>query len=101
MFVCENNKFSVYSNLSKRQSSNRSIKKIAKAIGIESKKINEIIYLNYMKKKKIINKIKKTSKPFLLEIDTFRQVEHCGPNEDDHLKYRSISQISYWKRKIK
>ena len=100
LFVCENNKYSVYSDLSKRQSSNRSIKKIAKAIGIESIKLNDHnLFKVYEYSKKIINKIKKTSKPFLLEIDTFRQVEHCGPNEDDHLKYRSISQINYWKNK--
>ncbi len=100
LFVCENNKYSVYSDLSKRQSSNRSITKIAKAIGIESFKLNDHNLFNvYEKSKKIINRIKKTSKPFLLEIDTYRQVEHCGPNEDDYLKYRSISQISYWKNK--
>ena len=26
-------------------------------------------------------------------------MEHCGPNNDDHLKYRSNKDISYWKNK--
>ena len=29
--------------------------------------------------KKIIDKVKKFSKPFFLQLDTYRFVEHCGP----------------------
>ena len=40
VFFCENNKYSVYSNLSKRQPKNRKIFKMVKSLGIESYKIN-------------------------------------------------------------
>ena len=36
----------------------------------------------------ISDKVKKFSKPFFLQLDTYRFVEHCGPNNDDYLKYR-------------
>ena len=50
----------------------------------------------YEKANKIINKNK--NEPIFLEIDTFRNVEHCGPNNDDHLNYRSKNKIIYWER---
>jgi pyruvate dehydrogenase E1 component alpha subunit len=33
------------------------------------------------------------NKPILLHLDTFRRYEHCGPNLDDDLGYRSNIEI--------
>jgi len=100
IFVCENNEYSVYSHISKRQYNKRKITQIAKSIGINSKKIygNDIenIFLTTNKIKKII---KKKSRPFLLELETFRTHEHCGPNYDDHLNYRDKRYLKKWKKK--
>jgi len=99
LFVCENNSYSVYSHLYKRQSKKRSITNIAKACGVDALKFNNHDLINiFIKTKNIINQIKKKSKPFLIEIKTFRQVEHCGPSEDDNLNYRSKSEINFWKK---
>lgn len=97
LFVCENNDYSVYSHRSKRQSKQRNILKIAKAIGIEGTKIsgNDVLKI-FNSTKKIVKKIKKSPKPHLILIDTFRHLEHCGPNNDDHLAYRSKSYVSKW-----
>ena len=41
----------------------------------------------------------KTNKPSLVHFNTFRKYEHCGPNLDDNLGYRSSEEIqSYAKR---
>ena len=32
--------------------------------------------------------------PFFLEIETTRYLEHCGPNNDDHLGYRDIDELT-------
>ena len=100
LFVCENNEYSVYSHISKRQSSKRSIRKIAKSFGIESLQVDgnnvEDIFL---KTKKIIDKMKSKSKPFLIELKTFRHLEHCGPNNDDKLNYRTKEYLNLWKKK--
>ena len=98
LFVCENNKFSVYSPIKNRQNSKRSITSIAKALGIRSKKFNDhnILKLNNFFKKSI-NSIKKQAKPLLVEINTFRNLEHCGPNDDDSLGYRNSAYIKKWK----
>lgn len=39
------------------------------------------------------------SKPLFIELDTYRYVEHCGPNNDDHLNYRDPKEIDYWRAK--
>jgi TPP-dependent pyruvate/acetoin dehydrogenase alpha subunit len=100
LFVCENNKFSVYSDIQKRQSVKRNISKIAEASGIKSLKIktHNIIDI-YNKSKKIIKNIRQKSKPFFIEINTYRNYEHCGPNIDNYLNYRPQYEINYWNSK--
>lgn len=100
LFVCENNEYSVYSHISKRQSNKREVTKIAKSMGINSLKLDgnsvEKVFLN---SKKIINKIRKSSVPFLIELKTYRNLEHCGPNNDDELGYRKKNYLNFWKMK--
>ena len=49
--------------------------------------------------KKSINEIRKTSKPIFLEFSTYRWLEHCGPDDDTNLKYRSQKELDFWKKK--
>jgi pyruvate dehydrogenase E1 component alpha subunit len=100
LFVCENNEYSVYSHISKRQSNNRDISKIANSLGINSLKIDgNSVEKIYIKSKKILNNIRKSSSPFLIELKTYRNLEHCGPNIDDNLGYRSKKYLNFWKKK--
>ena len=100
LFVCENNLYSVYSHVNKRQNSERSITSISKANGIKAKKIDStnVVEINEISKK-IINEIKFYQKPYLLEFSTYRHYEHCGPNLDDHLNYREKNELSFWLKK--
>ena len=100
LFVCEDNNFSVYSQKSKRQSNKRDIIKIAKSIGIDGTKMDGNDVIKISKESKIlISKIKKTSKPKIILFNTYRHLEHCGPNNDNNLGYRSKSYIDYWLKK--
>ena len=100
LFICENNEYSVYSHISKRQSNKRSITKIAKSFGVESFQINGNNIENiFSKTKKIIKQVKDKPRPFLIELKTFRHLEHCGPNNDDNLNYRSNKYLNLWKKK--
>jgi TPP-dependent pyruvate/acetoin dehydrogenase alpha subunit len=100
LFVCENNNYSVYSSIRKRQSNLRSITKIANSVGIDAtKQKDHNIIKTFSSVKKIIRKIINKSKPHLIEINTFRYLEHCGPNQDDKLNYRSKTEISQWHKK--
>lgn len=55
LFVCENNKYSVYSPIHKRQYKKRNIVQISKSLGIEGKKFfhHDILKLNSFFEKKI------------------------------------------------
>jgi len=100
LFVCENNNYSVYSSIEKRQSPNRSILKLAKSLGVDGFHLdgNDITKI-YNKSKELLKIIKKKTKPFLLLLDTFRHLEHCGPSNDDILNYRSKKYINFWLNK--
>jgi pyruvate dehydrogenase E1 component alpha subunit len=94
IFFCENNKYSVYSSLSKRQPKNRKLFKMASAMGIKSfhaSSSNPIKLLDDLEK--IINK---NEFPLFIEVDTYRFLEHCGPDYDDYLKYRPKNEVKYW-----
>jgi pyruvate dehydrogenase E1 component alpha subunit len=38
------------------------------------------------------------SGPVFIEIETYRYVEHCGPNPDDDLNYRPAKEIISWRK---
>lgn len=100
LFICENNEYSVYSHISKRQSKKRSITKIAKSFGIKSLQIDGNKVENiFLKTNKIIKKMKNKPQPFLVELNTFRHLEHCGPNNDDDLNYRKEKYLKLWNKK--
>lgn len=100
LFVCENNEYSVYSHISKRQSAKRSITKIGKSFGIKSLRVDgNSIEKVFLKTKNIIDQIKISKKPFLIELKTFRSLEHCGPNNDDNLNYRKKAYLNIWNKK--
>lgn len=99
LFVCENNKYSVYSHISKRQSSKRNLIAIVKNMGIKSFSLKDHdLQKIYNKTDEALNYIRKFSRPFFLNINTYRLVEHCGPNNDDDINYRSTKEINYWKK---
>ena len=94
LFVCENNLYSVYTPLNQRQPSD-DLTRLAKAHSIESLRCDG----NDINKVKSISKvaiqyIRKKKGPFFLQLDTFRQREHCGPNFDDELGYRTKNEIN-------
>lgn len=100
LFVCENNFYSVYSSLNKRQPKKRKLFKVAESLGVkgislDGNNVEEI----YLKAKKIIKSVEQTNNPFFIELSTYRFLEHCGPNNDDHLEYRPKSEILFWKKK--
>ena len=100
LFVCENNLYSVYTSLDKRQSRKRNIKKLVESNGIESHSSNGNNALEvYALAKKCLKKIRTKSKPIFLEFKTYRWLEHCGPNFDNHLNYRPKGELNKWLKK--
>ena len=100
IFICENNKYSVYSDLKPRQPLNRKIYKLVNSLGIKSFYSNGKNLFEMIKVLKASEKyVKNSKKPCFVEIDTFRWYEHCGVNKDDNLNYRSKKELDQWVKK--
>lgn len=87
VFVCENNGYSVYSDSSVRRPPSQTITDVSKTLGCETRLAKgsdaiECLDAFHWARAHAFNG------PVLLEIETFRQREHCGPNFDDSLGYR-------------
>ena len=97
LFVCENNYYSVYTSIKDRQPKNRKVTEIAKAHGLDASSIdgndaNKVLNVS----QRMVKKIRLTSKPALLELKTYRWLEHCGPYWDDSLNYRPKGELKKW-----
>lgn len=94
LFMCENNGYSCYSPLENRQPK-RALTEVARAHAIKSHSLNgNDIYQVYEEIQPILKEIRVGKGPIFVELSTFRQIEHCGPYNDDHLNYRKESEIS-------
>lgn len=99
LFVCENNFYSVYSPLSVRQPPERKIWKFAEAYGVKSlfgdgNNVEEAYNLTQSAMEYILSH----QKPVFLELVTYRWREHCGPNYDNHIGYRTPEEFEEWKK---
>ena len=100
LFVCENNLYSVYSPLSVRQPKDRSLSNFAKAHNIESMELmTDDVEDIYNAAKLAIGQVREKQEPYFLEIPTYRWREHCGPNFDNNIGYRTEDEFQEWRKK--
>jgi pyruvate dehydrogenase E1 component alpha subunit len=94
LFVCENNQFSVYTRLDRRQP-DRPIHCIASAHGlrVHHGDGNDVEAV-YDKAHMACDLARSGAGPQFLEFSVYRWREHCGPNFDDDLAYRRADEIS-------
>jgi pyruvate dehydrogenase E1 component alpha subunit len=100
LFVCENNLYSVYSPLSVRQPQGRNIAQMAGGLGmaVDVGDGNDVAEV-YDKALAALADIRANGGPRLLEFSTYRWLEHCGPNYDNDLGYRTEAEFLSWKAK--
>ena len=97
LFVCENNLYSIHSPLNARQASTRDRVKIAEAHGMFSKRGNgNNVEEAYQLATEAVASIRSGNGPSYIELDTYRFREHCGPNFDIGLGYRSEEEFNNW-----
>lgn len=100
IFVCENNQYSVYSPLRVRQPEGRAIVDLAKGHGVEGFQGdgNNVLEV-YQMAAQAIQKARHGGGPTFLEFKTYRWREHCGPNYDNYLGYRTDDEFQEWKQR--
>ena len=98
LFVCENNLYSVYSPLSIRQPAGRKIYEMVKGLGMTSATADgNDVEAAYAASQGAITHIRGGKGPFFLELSTYRWREHCGPNFDNDIGYRTEVEFLEWK----
>lgn len=100
LFICENNFFSVYSPLYVRQPKERDNLSLVNSLGVRGDKGdgNDVLEVYELTKRAVVN-IQKGIGPYYLEFETYRLREHCGPNFDNDLGYRTEKDFLKWKNK--
>jgi pyruvate dehydrogenase E1 component alpha subunit len=98
IFLCENNMYSVYSPLKVRQPENRVIWKMVQGLGA---KVGNADGNNVVDCLQVIDQATQNCRagqgPWFLEFPTYRWLEHCGPNYDNDIGYRSEAEFQRWK----
>lgn len=97
VFVCENNLYSVHSTLEVRQPTSRTIAQMGPMHGMEGlsgdgNDVDEVWRLAG----DAVEKARQGGGPTILELFTYRWLEHCGPMEDIKLNYRSQEEFDAW-----
>ena len=100
LFVCENNLYSVYSPLKVRQPKNRKIYEMVQSMGIQVgyEDGNDVRKVNSLASK-AVSHIRNNGSPYFIELSTYRWREHCGPNYDNDIGYRSEDEYLEWKKR--
>ncbi|HEB93026.1 MAG TPA: thiamine pyrophosphate-dependent dehydrogenase E1 component subunit alpha [Gammaproteobacteria bacterium] len=96
LFVCENNHYAVYTPLEERQPT-RPIHAIASAHGLHAQALdgNHLPAVRAAADK-AVHGARIGDGPQFLELHTWRWREHCGPDVDDHLGYRTPEAQADW-----
>lgn len=94
IFLCENNEFSVYTPLSDRQPS-KDLTRLARAHEVtchhvDGSDVGAVAALT----RKLVASIRAGAGPQFVQADVYRVREHCGPNYDDDLGYRSAESVA-------
>ena len=98
LFVCENNLYSVYSSLKDRQPMGRKIHELAASIGLWAKhgngnSVEEAYNICLEAYKHVLS----GQGAAFIELDTYRWREHCGPNYDNDIGYRSVAEYEKYR----
>ena len=97
VFACEDNGYSVYSPLSIRQPSSRSLSHVAAGHGIAVASVdgNDVLAVQAVAAA-AVEQARAEGSPSFIEMTTYRWREHCGPAFDNDIGYRTEAEFEAW-----
>lgn len=98
VFVCENNRYSMFSPQLKRQPADNVRDRVA-AFGLRTEAIfgNDVV-LVFETLRKAIDAARRGEGATFIETYTYRWNGHVGPEGDDQLGYRDQDEVAFWKK---
>jgi len=96
VFVCENNLYSVYTPLDRRQP-RRPLVELGRAHGLTCSHVdgNDVLAVARVADE-AVDRARSGGGPSFILADTYRYREHCGPFFDNDLGYRSEAEFQEW-----
>lgn len=99
IFICENNLYSVYTHLRDRQPEGRRIADWVAGSGIPTVTGDgNDAWATYGALRDGVHRVRAGGGPVFFEFSTYRWREHCGPNYDNDLGYRTEQEFLDWKK---
>lgn len=95
LFVLENNLYSCFTHLNKRQPSEL-FQRFADANYLFYKRLNGNDAYQMTYTTDYVRVVREENRPALLELETYRHLQHCGVENDDNLGYRDPREIKRW-----
>ena len=100
LFVCENNQYSVYSPMNVRQPAGVPVREKATAHGVpvlhgDGNDLQAVYALS----RQAVAHVRSGKGPMFVEFDTYRWREHCGPNYDNTIGYRTEEEFQLWRKR--
>ena len=97
IFVCENNLYSVYTPLRERQP-DRPLAELGSAHGMPAEKVDgNDVEAVFRSASAAVARARAGGGPSFIQADTYRWLEHCGPNFDNQLGYRTEAEFEDWR----
>src|SRR5207249_5289224 len=98
IFVCENNRYSTYSDQLNRQASDNIYQRV-ETFGVRALRIfgNDVAAV-YRTVKREMEAVRSGQGPACVEAYTYRWNGHVGPEDDDWNHYRSEAEKDFWKQ---
>jgi TPP-dependent pyruvate/acetoin dehydrogenase alpha subunit len=99
IFVCENNLYSVYTNLAERQPP-RPLTELGRAHGMPTAHVDgNDVHAVYQATVAAVTRARAGDGPTFILADTYRWREHCGPNYDNDIGYRTVAEFNDWRER--
>lgn len=99
IFVCENNLYSCYTHIKNRQPQ-RPLFHVARGHALKYGQADGNDVLDIIDRLRWrFDSVRQGRGPLFVELHTYRTLEHCGPNNDDILDYRTKDELAHWKSK--
>ena len=100
IFICEDNLYSVYTSLDERQSPERDLLKLVKGHGVngvegDGNDVEEVFNLTLS----AVDRAREGGGASFIKLSTYRWREHCGPNYDNDIGYRTEAEFLKWQAK--
>lgn len=95
-FVCENNTYATHTIITERQAQT-DIYRHAERFNIPGVLVdgNDVLAV-HAAALDAAERARRGGGPTLIEARTYRLLEHCGPNEDYELGYRTVDEVRHW-----